>query len=202
MLNTSPQVLSAFNTLLRWFDHFQLPKSLTMLTAYVYDIAIKNPTSQPQLRKLNTIIENIFTDLFDVSEANGFSHAGIEYLLNNAKVTRCMLTILADESARTPSTKIGNKQAPLPDVKLFSPAVRNISKSLHVMSHMDGLMLNLDQLLNGNPVSRTLLLLDSVDKLQSISFLLNSTSGQVVVDGLSAPDGNMSNKQIECLLNW
>lgn len=203
VLNTSPQPLSAVSILLRWFDHFQLPKYLTMLTAYIYDFAHKNPASQPQLGKLNTIIENLFTEIFNVSKANGFSHSGIEYLLNNVKVTRCMLTILADESARTPSINIGNKHTPLhTDGKLFSPAVRMISKSLHVMSFIDVLMHNLDQLLNGSPMSRTLLLLDSVDQLQSITFLVNSASKQAIVDSLSAPDGNMSNKQVECLLNW
>lgn len=84
-----------------------------------------------------------------------------------------------------------------------------VSKSVDTLSLMDTLIANLSQLTLNDHEKLTLKdedflrLLESVDNLQSLSFLLNNKmSSQIVVDNLSAPDGNMSNKYVDCLLNW
>ena len=116
-----------------------------------------------------------------------------------------MVSILASKQATIPSLEIGKKPIKK-EKRLFSNSVRNISKSIETISLIDSLMSNMEQLTN-NELKKTcspaLILIDSVNYLQSLAFMLNDvSSSQAVVNCLSVPDGNMSNKHVDCLLNW
>ena len=146
-----------------------------------------------------------FTNLCSSHTSNLFKsfYLGLEYLINNPSLTKCLLSVLClkEQEQDKKLTDFANS---------LKSMLCNVSKSLETLSLFDTLMENLNQLkLKRNDKTfiknkDLLLLLEGVDNMQSLSFLLNSTeSTQVAVVGnLSAPDGNMSNKYIDCLLNW
>lgn len=211
VLTTVPQALTPLRLLLRWFDEFETLKYLLMLAAYVYDNAHYSQ-NRDLFIKLNGIIENFFNDILDVTQANEYSHCGLEYLLNKPELTKCMLNVLVSQRATTSSDMIG-KCVPVRS-RFYSNVMKRISKSIQGMSVIDSLKFNLNQIrenikksLKKDPtedLSHSLnILVDSVNHMQSLAFLLNDpTYSQIIVNCFSAPDGNMSNNQLDCLLNW
>ncbi len=90
--------------------------------------------------------------------------------------------------------------------QMCSGALKRMASSLRVMSLVDSLMGYLELVLAAKAEARSatgsLLLVQSLGHLQSLLFLVRGAERQVIVDGLSAPDGNFSNPQVDCLLNW
>ena len=208
-LVTCPQPLSTCGMILRWLDDFDLLKYLLMLTSSVYDSFSSRCVCLKQFNKLihlNNLIESFLNDFFHVSKTTGGSHSGIEYLLINASLTNCMLSLLADKQANTAATESAIKRHPPNQVcRFYSVSMRRLSKSIQALSILNHLINNLNKIVQlKEQVDETLLtLLDSVNQLQSLVLLLESAqSRQVIMETLSAPDGNMSNKYIDCLLNW
>ena len=89
---------------------------------------------------------------------------------------------------------------------MYSGALKRMASSLRVMSLVDSLMGYLELVLAAKAEARSatgsLLLVQSLGHLQSLLLLVRGAERQVIVDGLSAPDGNFSNPQVDCLLNW
>jgi hypothetical protein len=195
-----------------------------------YKLNQKNNSSQIILNKLinlNEMIEAFYTDLFNVSKQNYFSYSCIEYFLVNHELTKCYVNILTSSESNTASTEIltllttnnennfNEKDEKL--ISLNSPSIQKFSKSIQALSIIDSLLFNLTKRFyktNENKKNlatkveidelfTTNILIDTASNLQSLALLLNSnTSMQSIVELLSGPDGNMSNRYIDCLLNW
>ncbi len=175
-------------TILKLCDSLEILKYILMLFSYVYDQLKKN-TQNKRLIYLKSLINKFLDDLYNVSELNSFSFVGIEYLLNNCKLTKCLLRIMLNKS--------NNQQT-----------IKKLNFSLQAVSSISSLQLNLDQLAKNkfDSIQIETIFLDSLDKLQSLAFLLNSPDrinyNLTLVECLCSPDGNMSNKYVFCLLNW
>jgi len=183
VLANAPQPLSSMGTLLRWLDKFQILKYVLMLAAYIYDAAVCCENDLKKLVQLNELLEHFLNDVFNVTQANGYSHAGIEYLLSNQTLVKCMLDMLRSKEANLASTEIGKGAAKTDERCVFySDSVRKIGKSIEVMSIVDGLIFNLNKLhvigesgVAGESSEATFaMLLDSVDRMQMLAFAMNS----------------------------
>jgi len=180
VLATAPQPLNCLAVLLRWLDQFQTLKHVIMLAAYVYDRAVADEKSSVSLGQLNETLEHFLNDVFGVTQANGYSHAGVEYLLSNGRLVRCMMGVLASREASRSSVEIGRGFGVTGErCGFYSESVKRIEKSISLMSVVDGLMFNLKRLVDssasGGDASMLAVLLDSVDRVQTLAFAVNST---------------------------
>jgi len=172
--------------LIRLFHSLDTLKYVLLLKAYICD----NKSNSKLLIYLNDLINKFLNDLYNVSKLNGYSYNGIEYLLNNTNLTKCWLKVMSNQNDE-------------------SEKISKIGYSLNALSLVDSLIYNFESLIIQTSSESTqieYILLESVGKLQSLTFLLNDPNtinyNLVLTNFFCSPDGNMSNKYIFNLLNW
>jgi hypothetical protein len=178
-----------YSHLLRLFDQMHTFKYLMVLWSNVQDSI--NTKSTSRLIDLNNLIEQFLLNILTPSNMNNFSHAGLEYMLNNSNLSNTMINIL---------------------IAKLSPMILKLTYSLKLLSQFDLLIFNLNEIKTTTDFNRmSFLTFESNDCLQIISPLLKldykrvdltQTTSSYLVDILSGPDGNMSNKYLKCLIDW
>jgi hypothetical protein len=192
-----------YNYLILLLDEFDTLKYVLMTWAYLKSQPDSTSSSSIHLLKL---IDTFFADFILVNKTMNYEFAGLEYLLHRDILTNSILNIMLKEAACVPVSHQKKNTN-------HSSSILKLSYSLKTLEIFDSLLYNFEQLVE-NKIGKTnnllLLYMESVDIMQSLALMLNNESkiyngltvNYIIVDFMTAPNGNMSNKYVDCLLNW
>lgn len=174
--------LPTFNSLLRFMHEFSFFTHSVLVWSYLGDSTMSHRTAESE--KISEKIGQLFLNFLLPSDLNNLTLAGIEYLLVNNRLTKCLFKLIKN-----------------------SPIIIQISKLIEIMKAIDLLKSNLDGLRSSSSDNQ-ILILKSLNLIQSVNFELTLTMSLAsenhfsIIDILVFPDGNLSNKYASALLNW
>jgi hypothetical protein len=203
--------LTTYNHFLLLLDKFQTFKYI--LTLWSYLMSNLNGHNLIKFKQLNLLVEKFLSDFTLMNKTVNWSYSGMEYLTNTPRLTNCMLKIMLSPTSNMASDQIG-KDMPQSQTKVefYSKSMLKLAYCLKALDIFDGLVFNLEKLAEKKAADDLLLtFLESVDLVQSLAFFLSHDSksfdsttpvNEIMIQFMSGPDGNMSNKYMNCLLNW